>query len=358
VKIVSRHLLSGFVGASTVVFLALCVTWFAVETLLHIEHLASAPGLALREILSRTLEVAPIGIPIACMVGAVWSLTLATRNREIIAVRCGGIRLRRALTPILALCVLLGGGLAVFEDRVLIPLREMLRERTLESTGGPSARIQVSQGRYWYAHGDSIFSAQSYRPTTKTMLGVTLFRIDERHGISERIEATEAQSLPSGEWELREARILKFDHAGGIDQRRALAIRIDLGLSDHDMEIASRPPDLLTLHRLVQSIRESQSEPKEAIRMETALHRRLSHPLSVLVLVLLAIPFAVTDADRHDSLPKAMLIAIGCAMAYWGLGTASQIIGASGYAPPSLTIWSLPFAAISVGLWRFHGIKE
>ena len=99
-RTVSRYLLREFAIASTAVFLALLVTWIAADTLLHIERLTGDLVATLRSILFASLDVIPLGVPMACVVGIVWSLTRAVKSREITAIRSGGIPLQRALAPI------------------------------------------------------------------------------------------------------------------------------------------------------------------------------------------------------------------------------------------------------------------
>ena len=123
VRIISRYLLVEFASASAVVSLALTLTWMAADSVAHIDMLSSGSGQAFRQILFRLLEVIPVIVPLSCLAGIVWSLSRAVRDREITAIRCGGIRLRSVLVPVLVLCFLISGALILFEDRVLIPTR-------------------------------------------------------------------------------------------------------------------------------------------------------------------------------------------------------------------------------------------
>ena len=101
VLIVSRYLLREFLLASGAVLLAIVVTWIAADTLLHLDELEGGVSAWLAG-LDRMLDVVPLGVPMSCAVGVVWSITRAVRSREITAIRCGGIPLRSALLPIVA----------------------------------------------------------------------------------------------------------------------------------------------------------------------------------------------------------------------------------------------------------------
>ena len=186
-RTVSRYLLREFAIASTAVFLALLVTWIAADTLLHIERLTGETASALRSILFASLDVIPLGVPMACLVGVVWSLTRAVRSREITAIRSGGIPLQRALTPIIVCSAAAAAGLVFVQDRVLIPTRQALHEASMAEESGERGTPQLIHGRWWYADGESIFSAGDFE--AGELRDVTLFRLDGAGRIVQRIEA-------------------------------------------------------------------------------------------------------------------------------------------------------------------------
>ena len=80
--------------------------------------------------------------------------------------------------------------------------------------------------------------------------------------------------------------------------------------------------------------------------------------MAVLILVLLAIPFAIGDVERGDSLPRALLASIGCAGAYWTFWTAGQLTGQSGLLPAFAPIWGVTLVALGIGVYRYRQITE
>ena len=357
VHIIARHLLAEFSRASAAVLLGLLVMWGAADILLHIDELAGHFGRGMREVAARGYPVLPIAVPIACVAGAVLCLSRAARNSELTAIRTGGIRLRSALAPILLVCALVAAGLGILEDRVLLPARAVIEQGRVEDGAGEVRMPERRLERWWFASGASIFSAASYDAKERVLRDVTVFLFDPQRAIRERIDAKSAANLAGDTWEIRDANMLEFPPEGGIERHSSLALRLDLGITSGEMERASQPPAWMTLHALAREIRKSAGDAAEVAKYELAFHSRLAQPFTVLIVVLLALPFATGDA-RGESFPRALLRSLLAATAFFLAWTLALLAGRSGVVPPPLPIWGVTFAALGVGYWRFRSIQE
>ena len=357
-RTIARYMALEFMMTSTAVFLGLTAMWFAADILLHIDDLAGHFGVGMREVALRSVPVLPIELPLAGLAGAVLCLTRAVRNRELIAIRTGGIRLQRALSPILVVSGLLALGLGLFQDRVLLPLRIVLERGRAEAAGDHGRSPERILDRWWYASGNSIFSASKYDPETHDMQDVTVFLFDETRNIRERIEAKTAAGAGEGDtWEVRDAHVLDF--AGeGIAIHEAPSLRLDLGITTAEMNRAAEPSATASLHELARQIRRSAHDSPELAKLELAFHSRVAQPFAVLIVVLLAIPFATGDAGRDDSLPRALLRALVGAFAFWLCWTAALLSARSGAVPARLSVWGVTLVALAIGSWRYRQIPE
>jgi len=356
VRTVSLHLLREFLLASTVVFLAFFVTWLAADTLLNIDRIGREPIELLLEVAVRAVEIVPLGVPMACLVGVVFSLSHAVRFREITAIRCGGIPLQSVLAPILTASLVVALLIGLFEDRVIIPSRLAQLEGGQEPGEGHAPH--QAGGRWWYSSGRLIFSAADYDRQTRTLLGVTMFELDAGRAVGRRIDAASAVSLEGNTWEFHGARIRTFASGSELQLRHSASLRVDLGVSAADLERAAPPMPATSLHKLARRIREFAGSRAELLLLEAAFHERLARPLAALILVLLAIPFAIGDVERGDSLPRALLRSMIAAGTFWLLWTFAVLAARSGMLPPAFPIWGAVVLFSSLGAWRFRLIKE
>jgi LPS export ABC transporter permease LptG len=352
VRILSRYLLGEFLAAAAVVLLGFAFVWAAADTLLHIDELGSEGLAALQGVLLRSVDVVPIALPLAAAIAITWSLARAARFREITAMRCGGIALRRALAPVLAASLLLGVALAFAEDRVLVPAH-----RTLRGVGSEDERSEgprLVEQRWWYARGDWLLSAARFDAAASALEDVTAFRLGPDHQIEQRIDARRARSAGGGRWELEEAEVRSFS-AEGIALRNEPRYDLELGLERSEMAAASEPA-LMSLRALWRASAAAPQEQAEARALRLALHERLARPLAVLLLVLAAIPFALADAGRGDGFAKALLQSLSAAAGFWALWTLALVGGQSGWGPPGLALWGLLALCGAAGALRYRRI--
>jgi lipopolysaccharide export LptBFGC system permease protein LptF len=146
--------------------------------------------------------------------------------------------------------------------------------------------------------------------------------------------------------------------AGGIERRSEPTLRLDLGISSREMDRASRPPAWTTLHQLARQIRKSAGDPALRAKLELAFHSRLAQPFTVLIVVLLALPFATGDSQRGESLPRALLRSLLAAAAFWLAWTLALLVARGGAVPPPLPVWTVTLGALALGFWRFRQIEE
>jgi lipopolysaccharide export system permease protein len=357
VRIIARHLLAEFVRTSAAVLLGLLVMWTAADVLLHVDELAGHLAAGMREVALRVYPVLPIAVPISCVAGVVLCLTRAARNRELTAIQTGGIRLRAALAPILLACGLVAVALGVLEDQVLLPWRATLEQSRSEEGRAEIRLPERLLKRWWFASPNSIFSAATYDAKERVLRDVTVFLFDDQRAIQQRIDAKSAASLDGDTWEIRDAHVLEFPPQGGIGRRSEASLRLDLGITSSEMERAAQTPSASTLHQLARQIRKSAGDAAEVAKLELAFHSRLAQPLSVLIVVLLALPFATGDS-RGESLPRALLRSLFASAAFFLLWTLALLTAQSGVVAAPLPVWGVTGAALLFGYWRFSRIPE
>ena len=359
-SLIARYLAREFLISSLVVLAALVLVWVAADALLHVEELQAGVGAALRGVLLRSLDLFPQGVPTACGIGAVFSLSRATRALEITAIRCGGIKLRRALTPVLLLCILVAGLLGVFQDRVLIPTHLSLAGA---ETPERDERPQLVGDRWWYVSNSWLFSAADFDARERTLRDVTVFRLGEDHQVVRRLDAASAVYLSDGQWRFLSALDHSFGDDATLDVRRFDKLSLNLGvdLTSALMRDASGKvvPELMTLHDLSDATAEA-SNPTEIRVLRGAFHGRLALPLAVLVLVLLAVPEGLGGNDRDEaSLPKSLLKALGLMTGFWAIWTLARLGSQSGGELWGVALlWGTMALALAFGAWRFQRINE
>jgi lipopolysaccharide export LptBFGC system permease protein LptF len=356
--IVGRYLAWEFALASSAVLIVLATVWLTADSLLHLDDFGREGVGALRNGLLRSLDILPQGVPTACALGAALSLARAMRFREVTAIRCGGIRLRTALLPLLGITLLVALALGFVQDRVLVPAHQSLEglaEKDRED------RPTKAADRWWYVSGDWTFSADEFDPAQKLMTRVSAFEFDPRRKPKRRLDSERAVYLGDGQWEFFKVIDRRFLPEGQIELKRyeRLALHLGVELAPQLLRTSTgrAAHEAMTLHRLLDSVGEAANEAERSTLL-TAYHGRLALPFASIALVLLSIPAAIREGGRDDTLSRALLNVLLAVAGFWVAWSVVLVEPLSAYVPPALPVWATIGTALALGAWRFGSISE
>ena len=234
-------------------------------------------------------------LPIAVLIGAVFGLVRLAQSSEFTILRTSGLGPGLALRQMLvlgmafaALTFVLGGYVAPWSDRQAQQLKA-----TFEG------QIRLGQTGAWLKErGDqrqvSVNVAALEGPNE--LRGVRLFEFDASGRIARTLSAERATVVPErGLWQLHQVQLHQFDTQA--DPPRLLVQQLPsldwpTGLSADMVSVALLRPDRMSAWGLYQYIEHLQANSQATQRYEIELWRKLFFPLSCVVMVVLALPFA------------------------------------------------------------------
>jgi lipopolysaccharide export system permease protein len=214
---------------------------------------------------------------------------------------------------------------------------------------------QVGQ-RWWYARGSWLLSASVFNRDAVALEDVTAFLLGPDHRIVERIDARRARSLEGSRWELEDAEVRSF-RPDGVTLVRVPSRVIDIGLQRAELASLREPP-LMSLRTLWRATFSGRMQGSDAQTVAMELHQRLARPLAILLLVLLAIPFALGGPERGDSFSRALLQCMAVAAGFWALWAVAVVSARAGWAPPGLPLWSIVALFFGAAALRFRAIDS
>jgi lipopolysaccharide export system permease protein len=293
-------------------------------------------------------------LPIAMLLSLLYALGQMHRNGEIIARRAAGQGLLRLTLPLWLAGVMLCGVVWALNVSVVpwsveeansIRLDLRLRhERRTEGADRAGVREAVAfesrrAGRMWFFN--------RFNRLTQRGSGVSVVELDAGGRERTRLLARVAlpRPVPAGAaagsrgWEFRDGRELVFDPATGEVQRSvafAELARPDFTEDPALLFAFDDRPDRLSFHELGRLIAflEAEDSPKlpaYAVRY----HALLADAMVPLIVILLAVPFAVTGVRVNPAV--GVTKSIGLFAIYFLLVKASYALGARGLVPP---VWA------------------
>ena len=245
-------------------------------------------------------------IPISSFAAAFLCVGLPARRSEITAVRAGGISPRRLALPILLAAAAVSAFSFLLNETVVLDASQRWSRLGL---GG--ARIAYRQGSFWYRRGDRIYNVWEADPEKQTLRGVRVYELDPGGRLLRAIRASSVHVAEGDRWEFAKPVVHSFRAgrpASGPTIELLPTLSLEVG-SPRDLQLLSTQASALGAADLLDSIAAKRAAGRSITRDAVLLQRRISEPLSCLLLALLALP-AGFGVERSRNLAVSALFGV------------------------------------------------
>jgi lipopolysaccharide export system permease protein len=243
-------------------------------------------------------------LPIAVLIGAIYSLSRMAQSSEFTILRTGGLGPGRALK----LLALLGVGFGVLTFLVgdyVAPASE--REAVLlkaRFSGG----LKVGGAGAWLKdrrstpEGDRSISVNVAGTSARGVLeGIRIFEFDAEGRLLTRVEAREGRVDDRGTWLLTDAEVVQWPQAGdataaAVRTRKLATLEWPSTLGAAVVAAAVLPVGTMTTGELWRYSAHLSGQEQAAQRHEIRFWKKALYPLACLVMMALALPFAYLRA--------------------------------------------------------------
>lgn len=290
--------------------------------------------------------------PIAALIGTLTALSLLVANSEYTVIRAGGASLTQVVWAIGR--VGLGLLLATFLlGELVAPASEQLAQQVrLQAVKGMVA--QEFRTGFWFKQDRSFVNVQHVLPNN-TLMGVRIFEFSPDWRLRELRFAEFASFQGERQWELQKVTRTQFDEDGARisrDEQEAWTTVLAPAMFD-GLQVA---PEMLSLTSLYQNIAHLRANSQKASRFEIAFWTKALYPGSILVLMVMAIPFAQFQR-RSGGLGWRIFAGIMLGLAFLLLNRLFSYLGLLYDWPPAISaaLPSLVFlSAAAALLWRIE----
>lgn len=309
-----RHLRREIVSASLLV-LAAFAALFAFFDLLHeLEdlgkgnyHFQHALAFVALTIPGRVYEV----LPIAVLIGGLYALTLLARHSEITVLRASGLSSAR-LAGTLGKIGLLFVALTYLLGEFVAPPAEKAAQR-LRLAAQSQLIGQEFRSGLWVKDGQTFINVREVTPDA-VLHGVRIYRFDEDFRLAAVREAAEGRYAREGYWELFGVVETRFAADRAVVST-SVRERWESALDPDILAILMVVPEKMTLLHLSQYIRHLADNRQQTQRYEIAFWKKVVYPLTALVMLLLAMPFAYLH-DRQGAVSARVFAGVMLGVAF------------------------------------------
>jgi lipopolysaccharide export system permease protein len=278
-----------------------------------------------------------LSVPVAILISALLTVGQMARHNELTAMKASGIRLSRAVLPLLAV--------GVFASFISLAVGEMIMPRTdtevmriktrdIKKSGGSQPRIQRNIS--YRGKNGLFYFAPEYDTRRQVMKEVVIEKWDET--LAFRVNAKRATWRDSV-WILSEAWVRWFDENGDVEREKYISDEPFGGIRDYPRDISKeqKDPEEMSYWELQSLITRIEESGADATRYRVGLHMKIAFPFTNVIVILLGAPLSARL--RRGGIAVGVGLGLGLCFVYYGFIRVGQALGDHGVLAPVPAAW-------------------
>jgi len=290
--------------------------------------------------------------PVAALAASVIALGLLARHHEIVALKACGISRWQMIIPLVIVGILISvASLTWNEFAVPAAARRWHTVWNRDIKGRKSSSVFAGR-EIWYRGAGGLYNFQRVRLGRRSLLGVTIYELDE--DFTPRRIITAQRALWTGrEWALEGAETTSIDETGpqvtpGTPEGFRLPETLD------DFRVVDIEPEAFSFGMLREQIRVLQAKGIDTSESWVDLYLKLALPTASIVMILIGVPLAIR-IGRSRSLGSALVLAVAIGFTYFMVVGFARALGQNGTLPPLLAAWISNVVFTLVGVFLILG---
>jgi lipopolysaccharide export system permease protein len=281
-------------------------------------------------------------LPFAVLLGTLITLATLNQNSEVISMKAAGISAHQIIAPLVVASLGIAAVSFAFNERVVTRATETLSSWE-KVDYGPVPRDSGIRPNVWVRWGDDLIMAREVRGRGESteLRGVSIY--DRQYETLKAIVTATRATRGGGGWRLE--RVESFDVASG-ETTRAPALDYGKGLDPSQFTLAHVQADEQDFATLRDSVKQLKLAGRPTAELESGLWHKLSGPLSVVLMPLLA-GVAAFGLARSGQLFWRAIIGMFLGFAYFVADNFALAMGNLGAYPPLLAAWA-PFVLFAL----------
>ncbi len=255
-------------------------------------------------------------VPVAVLVGMMYSLGTLARNSELVVMRVSGLSLFN-IGWILVKVGLLFTVLTFFVGELITPISEKMAQR-MRVKATDSVIAQDFKSGLWVKDGKSFVNVETVLPDA-SLLNVHIYEFDENFKLRS-ISVAKKGEFEDERWGLSEVTQTKFNTFKKIEQNNIQTqffnkanwkslIRPEL------LNVLLVAPEKMSAWNLYAFIQHLETNKQKTTRYDVALWSKMIYPLACMVMVILALPFGFLQ-QRSGGTSAKLFIGVMLGVAY------------------------------------------
>ena len=295
----------------------------------------------------RLYEIFPLSMLLGTMLGLGW----LANNNELVIIRLAGISLIRIIGSIMKAALMLMLLAIVIGEGIAPPLYQYASEQRIKALNR-LINVNTNYG-LWAKDGETFINVNRVESDGR-LIGVTLYQFTENNFVERQMFAKQAV-YDEQQWRLKSVTEIIYNQSSYIVKKHK-ELKWKTLLDLNMVKTVATKPELLSVLKLNDYIKYLKINDLAYSKYELVYWSKIFSPLTILAMVLLAVPF-VFGSMRQISIGKQILLGFLVGVAFY---IVSRLIGQMGlvYGVPAALSALIPtLIVISITVWSYRRIR-
>ena len=292
--------------------------------------------------------------PFAMLVALLMSFNVLSRSNQLVVIASAGQNRSRTINAILVAAGALGLSLWAMSNYVLPHTNREQDARYNKIKGRLVEPITIAFGRKWvFDKNDAIYSYQRVDPDN-SLINTSIYRLDGVSGvIRSATHFGRAIQLSKSTWETNGGWVETIKPDSTIERKAIQSQPEVIEISEGDslfkrMTNESSKMSAADLHNHIAQLKDL---GVSTLELQIDLRRRVSFPMSCLVLAVLAIPFITAKQARRSGPLVSISISVGISLVFELLSRLFEAVGKQNNLPVGMAVWGPLILFGAIGLY-------
>lgn len=231
-------------------------------------------------------------MPIAVLIGALYSLSTLARHSEITVLRASGMSTRNLLAGLFQVAAVFALATFLIGEVVAPPCERAAQQMRLKEKG--STVGQDLRSGLWVKDERRFINVQTVLPDTR-LRGIRIYDFDQSAKLRSVTDAAEGEFVPPASWRLTGV-VQTVLHGERAEIVNIPDLEWQSALNPDILAVLMVSPERMSLLHLSAYTKHLSENSQKTQRYDIALWKKVVYPLAALVMVALALPFGYT----HD----------------------------------------------------------
>ena len=352
-KLLTRYLSREIYGSLLLVFVALLMLFAFFDLLGELNDLGKGQY-NLTYVLLYVLLTVPTRIyelfPVAVLIGTIFALVQMAANSELTIFRSSGASLKQMIRALLKIGLPLMILSLVIGEFVAPPSMRLAQELRLKALNSQVSFKEFRSG-VWVKDEGSFINVKNVLPDS-TLLNVSIYEFDKNFALDSITAAQRGVYVKEGSWQLEDVMQTRFDKQGAqishLTQKEW-----NSSITPDILRVLMVVPEQMSAWNLYLYTQHLKENKQESARYEIEMWNKLVYPFSVMVMMLLALPFA-GHHQRQGGISGKIFMGIVLGLSFYFIGRLFAHLGALNNWQPMLSALAMTviFLFLALGmLW-------